>query len=108
MSPYALEQGLPVYCLNKRTICELKNNDIGSVMMMEIGAMFVGSIVQTYRAGTQVQRGDEKGYFKFGGSTCILFFEKNKIKFDSDLVENSARGLETLVKMGDHLAESVR
>jgi phosphatidylserine decarboxylase len=108
VSPYALEQGLPVYCLNKRTICELKNNDIGSVMMMEIGAMFVGSIVQTYRAGTQVQRGDEKGYFKFGGSTCILFFEKNKIKFDSDLVENSARGLETLVKMGDHLAESVR
>ncbi|NBW83068.1 phosphatidylserine decarboxylase, partial [bacterium] len=108
VSPYALEQGLPVYCLNKRTICELKNNDIGSVMMMEIGAMFVGSIVQTYRAGTQVQRGDEKGYFKFGGSTCILFFEKNKIKFDADLVENSARGLETLVKMGDHLAEAVR
>ncbi|MFZ9521115.1 MAG: archaetidylserine decarboxylase [Silvanigrellaceae bacterium] len=106
VSPYALEQGLPVYCLNKRTICELKNNDIGSVMMMEIGAMFVGSIVQTYRAGTQVQRGDEKGYFKFGGSTCVLFFEKNKIKFDDDLVENSARGLETLVRMGDHIAES--
>ncbi|MEN9808864.1 MAG: hypothetical protein RLZZ488_431 [Pseudomonadota bacterium] len=108
VSPYALEQGLPVYCLNKRTICELRNNEIGTVLMMEIGALFVGSIVQTYRAGTQVQRGDEKGYFKFGGSTCVLFFEKDTIKFDDDLVANSQRGHETLVKMGERLAVSAR
>lgn len=108
VSPYALEQGLSVYCLNKRTICELKTQEMGSVLLMEIGAMFVGSIVQTYRAGTQVQRGDEKGYFKFGGSTCVMFFEKNSIRFDDDLVASSERGLETLVKMGERLAVSVR
>lgn len=108
VSPYALERGLPVYCLNKRTLCELKGNDVGSVMMMEVGAMFVGSIVQTYRAGTQVQRGDEKGYFKFGGSTCILFFEKGSIEFDRDLIANSEQGRETLVKMGERLAVAVR
>lgn len=108
VSPYALEQGLSVYCLNKRTLCELKTQDMGSVLLMEIGAMFVGSIVQTYRAGTQVQRGDEKGYFKFGGSTCVMFFEKDSIRFDDDLVASSERGLETLVKMGERLAVSVR
>ncbi|NBX17276.1 MAG: phosphatidylserine decarboxylase [Proteobacteria bacterium] len=108
VSPYALEQGLPVYCMNKRTICELKNNDMGTVLLMEVGAMFVGSIVQTYRAGTQVQRGDEKGYFKFGGSTCVLFFEKNSIAFDPDLQSNSEKGLETLVKMGEQIGVSVR
>jgi phosphatidylserine decarboxylase len=64
--------------------------------------------VQTYRAGTQVQRGDEKGYFKFGGSTCILFFEKGSIRFDDDIVRNSQNGLETLVKMGERLAVSLR
>ncbi|MEN9528466.1 MAG: hypothetical protein RI932_339 [Pseudomonadota bacterium] len=108
VSPYALEQGLPVYCLNKRTLCELKTNDMGTILQMEIGALFVGSIVQTYRAGTQVQRGDEKGYFKFGGSTCILFFEKGSIRFDDDIVRNSQNGLETLVKMGERLAVSLR
>lgn len=108
VSPYALEQGLPVYCMNKRTMCELKNNDMGTVLLMEVGAMFVGSIVQTYRAGTQVQRGDEKGYFKFGGSTCVLFFEKNSIAFDADLQSNSEKGLETLVKMGEQIGVSVR
>lgn len=107
VSPYALEQGLPVYCMNKRTICELKSSEVGSVLLMEIGAMFVGSIVQTYRAGTQVQRGDEKGYFKFGGSTCVMFFEKNRIQFDEDLVANSKRGMETLVKMGERVAKAV-
>jgi len=108
VSPYALEQGLPVYCMNKRTMCEVKSNDFGTVLMMEIGAMFVGSIVQTYRAGTQVQRGDEKGYFKFGGSTCVLFFERDAVRFDQDVVTNSEKGLETLVKMGEQLAVSTR
>ena len=108
VSPYALEQGLPVYCLNKRTLCELKSNEVGSVLLMEIGALFVGSIVQTYRAGTQVQRGDEKGYFKFGGSTCVLFFEQGAIRFDDDLVRNSQNGRETLVKMGERLAVAMR
>lgn len=108
VSPYALEQGLPVYCLNKRTLCELKSNEVGSVLLMEIGALFVGSIVQTYRAGTQVQRGDEKGYFKFGGSTCVLFFEQGAIRFDDDLVRNSQNGHETLVKMGERLAVAMR
>lgn len=108
VSPYALEQGLPVYCLNKRTLCELKSNEVGSVLLMEIGALFVGSIVQTYRAGTQVQRGDEKGYFKFGGSTCVLFFEQGAIRFDEDIVRNSQNGRETLVKMGERLAVAMR
>ncbi|NBO37763.1 phosphatidylserine decarboxylase [bacterium] len=108
VSPYALEQGLPVYCLNKRTMCELKSNEIGSVLLMEIGALFVGSIVQTYRAGTQVNRGDEKGYFKFGGSTCVMFFERGQIEFDPDLVKNSENGHETLVQMGERLAVAVK
>jgi phosphatidylserine decarboxylase len=108
VSPYALEQGLPVYCLNKRTLCELKSGETGSVLLMEIGALFVGSIVQTYRAGTQVQRGDEKGYFKFGGSTCVIFFEQGAVRFDEDLISNSAAGLETLVQMGERIALAVR
>lgn len=108
VSPYALEQGLPVYCLNKRTLCELKSPEVGHVLMMEVGALFVGSIVQTYRAGTQVQRGDEKGYFKFGGSTCVLFFEQGAVQFDEDIIKNSAAGLETLVQMGERIAVAVR
>lgn len=104
VSPYALEQKISVYALNKRTICSLETKDFGEVLLMEIGALGVGSIIQTYEPGTQVSRGDEKGYFKFGGSTTICFLESGKIAFDEDLVKNSAAGLETVVKMGESIA----
>lgn len=104
VSPYALEQKIPVFCLNKRTICSLESDEFGKVLLMEVGAMFVGSIVQTYRTGTNVSRGDEKGYFKFGGSTTIFFAEAGKMVFDSDLVQNSERCIETVVRMGERIA----
>lgn len=104
VNPYAIESNLPVYCLNKRTICEIESPTFGKVLQLEIGALLVGSIVQTYRAGKTISKGDEKGYFKFGGSTSICFFEKGRIQFDPDLIENSKAGFETLVQMGEQIA----
>ncbi len=103
VNPYAIESKLPVYCLNKRTICEIETARSGRVVCLEVGALFVGSIVQTYRAGMRVSRGDEKGFFKFGGSTVICFFEEGAVSFDEDLVEHSLGGTETFVKMGERI-----
>ncbi|KAB8031057.1 phosphatidylserine decarboxylase [Fluviispira multicolorata] len=108
VNPYALEQQIPVYCMNKRTLCELDSDQFGKVLLIEVGALFVGTIVQTYRPAVQVEKGDEKGYFKFGGSTCIFFFENDIMEFDDDIVKASQQGIETLVQMGEkigHLAE---
>ena len=105
VNPYVLEQKVPVYCLNKRTLCEIDTDLYGKVLLMEIGAMFVGSIVQTYRAGMHVNKGEEKCYFKFGGSTSIMFFGKGAIDFDKDLVENSKNSLETYVRMGEKIGQ---
>ncbi len=104
VNPYALEEKIPVYALNKRTICSIESQAVGSVVMMEIGALGVGSIVQTYQPNTQLARSEEKGYFKFGGSTTILFFERDKVEFDDDLRYHSAKGVETIVKMGQSIA----
>lgn len=103
VNPYALENKIPVYSQNKRTLCTLDSKQFGKILLMEVGAMFVGSIVQTYRSATEVKRGDEKGYFKFGGSTCIFFVEKGRMQFDQDLVQKSSEGIETLVHMGEQL-----
>ncbi|NFC67604.1 phosphatidylserine decarboxylase, partial [Clostridium botulinum] len=46
-------------------------------------------------------KGDEKGYFKFGGSTVILFFKENTIKIDNDILNQSKLGYETSVIMGE-------
>ena len=64
--------------------------------MICVGAFGVASINDHQRA--EFQRGDEAGFFTFGGSTVIMVFPPDTIRFDEDLVENSAKGVETLVK----------
>ena len=64
----------------------------------------VGSIIQTYQDNSQVVKGEEKGYFAFGGSTLVLFFEKGKVKLADDLLENTRKGYETAVFMGENIA----
>lgn len=68
---------------------------------MEVGATCVGSIIQTYNPNTKISKGSEKGYFKFGGSTVILFFKENTIKIDDDILTQTKLGYETSVIMGE-------
>lgn len=104
VSPLALKQSLKIFCENKREYCTLSTQDYGDILIVDVGATLVGSIIQTYKPGAKVQKGDEKGYFAFGGSTLVLLFEKGKIQFDKDLIENTRKGLETTVKMGETIA----
>ena len=48
----------------------------------------VGSILFTAEAGSSYQKGDELGYFAFGGSTCIAIFQKDTVVLDEDIVSN--------------------
>jgi phosphatidylserine decarboxylase len=50
-----------------------------------------------------LQRGCELGYFAFGGSTVLVIFQKNTIKFDQDLIVNSSKPIETLVAVGSSI-----
>ncbi|MGL5001075.1 MAG: phosphatidylserine decarboxylase [Cetobacterium sp.] len=106
VSPYAIKKNFRVYCENKREVSVLKTEEFGEVILSEIGATMVGGIKQTYTPETTIKKGDEKGYFFFGGSSCVLLFEKDKIKFDKDILENSKKGIETKVYMGEKIGES--
>lgn len=103
VNPLALRKKAEIFWLNKREYGVIKNPVFGDVAMVEVGATMVGSMIQTYK-GTTVKKGEEKGYFKFGGSTVVLLFEKDKIKIDEDLLKNTSTGLETTIKMGEKIA----
>jgi len=63
-------------CVNTRGIVFIESDDpaIGTVCFMAIGVSEVSSVRFTVRAGQRVQKGDELGYFSYGGSsTCLLF-----------------------------------
>lgn len=105
VNPIALVRYPDVYADNERQIlrCEA---DFGSYWLVDVGAFGVGTIVQTY-AGESHAKGEEKGYFKFGGSTVILITKAGALKFDEDIVRNSAAGLETRVLCGEKIAATV-
>jgi len=104
VSPHSTRRKIKTFCHNKREFTILRNDNLENVLIAEIGATLVGSIVQTFKVGECVEKGMEKGYFKFGGSTVLLLFKKDKIKIDEDLLKNSKKGLETKVLMGEKIA----
>ena len=103
VNPLALKQSFSNFLQNKRILTVLKTEKFKDVLMVEVGAMNVGSIIQTCLEKTKCQKGAEKGYFALGGSSIVLFFEENTIKFDQDLIDNSLKGIETYGQFGDSL-----
>ncbi|KAF8646803.1 hypothetical protein HU200_065601 [Digitaria exilis] len=97
-----------VFTENKRVVSIISTTEFGKVAFVAIGATMVGSISFLKSEGDYVHKGDEFGYFSFGGSTVICVFEKDAIEFDADLVANSERSLETLVSVGMTLGVSQR
>ncbi|WP_135079593.1 archaetidylserine decarboxylase [Terasakiella sp. SH-1] len=106
VNPIALGSGPDVFGENKRSYTMIQTPNIGTYCYVEVGAFGVGSIINTKTDGS-VQKMEEKGYFKFGGSTVVLVFEQNKIRFSEDLIANSAAGHETLIKVGQPLASAI-
>ena len=101
VNPIALSGIKKLFCKNKREWSILNSDNFGDILYIEVGATCVGTIKQTYSPNTKVLKGSEKGYFIFGGSTVILFLEKNKIKIDSDILSETKKNIETKVKMGE-------
>lgn len=106
VNPMAIRSDLDVYGENVRVIIPIHTEGLGTVVMVAVGAMMVGSTIITVEEGSQVERGAEVGYFKFGGSTVLLLFEKKHLQFDSDIVENSKLCIETLVRVGQSIGHA--
>ena len=102
VNPFAAERR-PIYSENSREYSLIDTEKLGTVLMMEVGALMVGRIVNLRFIG-DVIRGQEKGYFRFGASSIVLCFEKGAIVPDADIVENTEKGIETKVRMGEKIA----
>ncbi len=106
VNPIALNKVAEVYCQNKREITIFNSQNFREMLLIEVGATCVGSIVQTHSIGETANKGDEKGYFKFGGSTVIMLIKPGVVSIDKDILENTKEGLETKINMGEKIAIS--
>ena len=115
---------------NKREVSLLELTGMGKILHVEVGAMLVGHIhnhmgsklfsdkgaqnkrknlgEKTYKSDRRYQQafrftaGEEKGYFSLGGSTIVEMLSE-KIVIDEDLFENTKKGLETKLEIGERI-----
>ncbi len=92
----------PIYKENAREYTILHSHSFGDMVVMEVGALLVGKIVNHHDEAT-VGRGEEKGYFQFGGSTIVLLLKADRVQLDEDILDNSRNGIETVVQYGQKI-----
>jgi phosphatidylserine decarboxylase len=106
VNPIALRKQLGYLWTNKRAITHLETGHFGTVLCLEIGATCVGTIRQTFTPGGAVTKGEEKGYFAFGGSSTLTLFEPGRVRLEEDLIVNSAKQTELYARIGSRMGHS--
>ncbi len=99
--PVALEQ-YPVFVRNTRECTLIDTDHFGLAAQIEIGAMLVGKI-ENHPPKASVQRGEEKGLFRYGGSTIVVLLGKGRATID----EVHMTGAETPVMMGQRIGSGM-
>lgn len=105
VQPAALEKRR-VFTENCREYTVLETEHFGKAVQVEVGAMMVGRIVNAVKSG-EFRRGQEKGYFEFGGSTVILLLKSGAAELDGEFFANTQKGLETLVRCGERIGTAL-
>ena len=89
-----------VFLENSREVTVLDTKKYGKVCYVEVGAMMIGKITNLDK--NFFKKGEEKGYFEFGGSTVVVLME-DKIKINEKIIDNTKKDIETIVKLGQSL-----
>lgn len=105
VNPISFKSGIQPLTENERQITYLATEKFDTIAMVAVGAMMVGKIVPTFNPHNVYKKGDEAGYFAFGGSTVVLLFKKGTIKPLPLFLQHSSQGIETAVLMGQTIGE---
>lgn len=104
VNPLALKSKPEIFIINERRASILETEKFGKLAYIEVGAAMVGKIIQSHDETKPHLKGDEKGYFLFGGSTVILLGEKGRWSPSGDILANTKGGVETYLQLGEEVA----
>ena len=98
---------MSIFWRNKRYLTLIENEHLGKVAVFLVGATCVGSVHLTAQKNQIYAKGDELGYFSFGGSSVITVFQPGVIKLEDELLKVSSRGYEYYAKMGEAMGRFI-
>lgn len=89
----------PVFVQNTREYTVLNTKNFGIVTQIEVGACLVGRICNHHESCI-IHRGEEKGFFEFGGSTIVLLFKEGTVDIPQEVFDATLSDKEAIVKYG--------
>ena len=107
VNPIVYKSGVQPLTENERHLIILDSEKFGKVLFVPVGAMLVGKVVETYDPEKFHKKGDEIGYFAFGGSSIVMIFKKGVVTSDETFSQNSLHDRETEVRMGHRVDKSI-
>ena len=106
--PIAYATGVQPLSQNERHLIKMSTKEFGDMIIVPVGALCVGRIKETYKPHQHYAKGDEAGYFAFGGSTVVMVFKPGVVDVEQHIVQNSRRGKEIPVKMGEAIGRRIK
>lgn len=100
VNPVVYKSGVQPLTKNERHLIVLDSEKFGKVLFIPVGAMLVGKVVETYDPEDFHKKGDEVGYFAFGGSSIVMIFKNGVVTPDETFIQNSLHDRESEVRMG--------
>ncbi len=100
VNPVVYKSGIQPLTENERHLIVLDSEKFGKVLFVPVGAMLVGKVVETYDPKKFNKKGDEVGFFAFGGSSIVMVFKKGAVIPDETFIQNSLHDRESAVRMG--------
>jgi phosphatidylserine decarboxylase len=104
----AVTSGNEILVKNLREIIVLETEKYGNVLIVAVGANCVGSIVWTVNVGETVSKGQELGYFQFGGSTVVSIFPSNRFRLNDDIQRSSRQDVEMYLPVGQIVGQFIQ
>jgi phosphatidylserine decarboxylase precursor len=76
----------------ERGLIVIDSPEVGLVAVLPIGMAYVSSVNLTPEVGAELQKGDEFGFFLFGGSDIVIVFQDNGVVLDADIGRKYLQG----------------
>ena len=101
----SISKNYKIYKENKREVSIIKTDNFDELVFIEVGALMVGEINNNYHK--KFNKGEEKGYFSFGGSTIVVLVKEQILNIDEDIIFNSNKNIETKVEYREKIGTKI-
>ena len=76
----------------ERGLVVIDSPEVGLVAVLPIGMAYVSSVNLTTEVGAELRKGDQFGYFMFGGSDIVMVFQDKNVLLDAEVGRKYLQG----------------